>query len=292
MKKAIVCAMTALLLGNATVKPQVKQDQMKTKINNALSVRKGYSEVNGIKMYYEIYGKGKPLVLLHGGASTIQTTFGRIIPLLALHRQLICVELQAHGRTGDRNTPISFEQDADDVAALMKNLSISKADIFGFSNGGMTAMQMAIRHPDMSAKIIAASVLLKRDGTFPQFWEFMKNATFAQMPQQYKDAFMEVNPDSDKLMNMNLKCAARMNNFKDFPDEQLKAIKSPVLFVNGNEDVALPEHMVAMWRLVPNSKLIIVPGGHGEYIGEITTLKPNYKTSDFIVPLIENFLDK
>ncbi|WP_410219913.1 alpha/beta fold hydrolase [Pedobacter sp.] len=291
MKKVIVFVMVALLCA-AKVKSQAKQSQMKTKINDTLSVRKGYSEVNGIKMYYEIYGKGQPLVLIHGGGSTIQTTFGRVIPMFALHRQLICVELQAHGRTEDRNTPISFEQDADDVAMLMKNLGIAKADIFGFSNGGMTAIQMAIRHPERSGKIIAASVLLKRDGTSPQFWEFMKNATFAQMPQSYKDAFMEVNPDRNKLMNMNLKCAERMNNFKDFPDEQLKAIKSQVMFINGNEDVALPEHIVAMSRLIPQSKLVIVPGGHGEYIGEITTLKQGYKNSDFIVPIIENFLDK
>ncbi|MCJ0741131.1 alpha/beta fold hydrolase [Pedobacter montanisoli] len=292
MKKIVVCTMAILLWCMATVRSQVKHDQMKAKTNRILSPRKGYSEVNGIKMYYEIYGKGHPLVLLHGGGSTIQTTFGRVMPMLALHRQLICVELQAHGRTGDRNTPISFEQDADDVAVLMKNLGIAKGDIFGFSNGGMTAIQMAIRHPEISGKIIAASVLLKRDGTFPQFWEFMKNATFAQMPQPYKDAFMAVNPDSSKLMNMNLKCEARMNNFKDFPDEQLKAIKSQVMFINGNEDVALPEHIVAMSRLVPQSKLVIVPGGHGEYIGEITTLKPGYKNTDFIVPIIENFLDK
>ena len=103
------------------------------------NISSNYSEVNGIKMYYEIYGKGKPLVLIHGGGSTIQTTFGRIIPLLSKDRQLICVELQAHGRTEDRNAPISFEQDADDVAALLENLNIDKADIFGFitNRGGI-----------------------------------------------------------------------------------------------------------------------------------------------------------
>lgn len=260
--------------------------------NNSISFQNGYSEVNGMKMYYEIYGQGKPLVLLHGGGSTIETSFGRIIPLLASHRQLICVELQAHGRTGDRNTAISFEQDADDVFALLKNLNINKSDIFGFSNGGNTALQLAIRHPEVCSKIIAGSILLKRDGTFPQFWEFMKNGTFDQMPQQYKDAFLQVNPDESKLKNMYQKCADRMNNFKDFPDEQLKSIKDPVLLVNGGSDVATPEHIVAMSRLIPNCSLAIIPGGHGEYIGEITTLKADYKDSDFIVPIIESFLDK
>lgn len=252
----------------------------------------GYSEVNGIKMYYEIYGQGKPLVLIHGGGSTIQTTFGRVTPLFSKDRQLICVELQAHGRTGDRNTGISFEQDADDVAALLKNLGINKADIFGFSNGGNTALQIAIRHPELCNKIVAGSVLLKRNGTFPQFWEFMKNGTFEQMPQQYKDAFIKVNPDSTKLMNMYQKCADRVISLKDFSDEQIKSIKAPVLLINGDQDVASAEHIVAMSKLIPDCKLAIIPGGHGAYIGEITTLNPDYKESEFIIPLIEKFLDE
>ena len=252
----------------------------------------GYSEVNGIKMYYEIYGQGKPLVLIHGGGSTIQTTFGRVIPLFSKDRQLICVELQAHGRTGDRNTPISFEQDADDVAALLKNLNINKADIFGFSNGGNTALQIAIRHPEICNKVVAGSVLLKRDGTFPQFWEFMKNGTFEQMPQQYKEAFIKVTPDSTKLITMYQKCADRVINLKDFSDDQIKSIKAPVLLINGDQDVASAEHMVAMTKLIPNCKLAIIPGGHGAYIGEITTLNADYKESEFIIPLIEKFLDE
>ena len=256
-----------------------------------LTLKKGSSEVNGIQMYYEIHGNGKPLVLIHGGGSTIETSFGRIIPLLSTNRQLICVELQAHGRTGDRNSDISFEQHADDVAALLKNHQINKADILGFSNGGNTALQLSIRHPELCDKIIGASVLLKRDGAFPQFFEFMENATFDQMPQQYKDAFIKVNPDSTKLMNMYRKCADRMIRFKDFPDEQIKSIKAQVLLINGDADVATSEHVVAMSKLIPKCKLAIIPGGHGAYLGEITTLKPDYKDSDFIVPMIENFLN-
>jgi pimeloyl-ACP methyl ester carboxylesterase len=295
MKRTIISVAWVLLVlascNNSNPAPE-KSHQMKAAANDTLISENGYSQANGIRMYYEIYGQGKPLVLLHGGGSTIQTTFGRVIPLLARHRLLICVELQAHGRTGDRNSGISFEQDADDVAALLKNLGISKADIFGFSNGGHTALQMAIRHPQLCNKIIAGSVLLKRNGTFPQFWEFMKNGTFAQMPQQYKDAFIQVNPDSSKLVNMYQKCADRMNSFKDFPDQQLMSIKTSVLLINGDQDVASPEHIVAMSKLIPYCKLAIVPGGHGEYIGEVTTLKPGFKETDLAVPLIEKFLDE
>src|SRR5512133_6181 len=148
---------------------------MNTK-SDSLTFKSGYSEVNGLMMYFEIYGKGKPLVLIHGGGSTIQTTFGRVIPLLARHRKLIAVELQAHGRTSDRDTDLSFEQDADDVATLLKNLNISRADIFGFSNGGTTALQIAILYPELADKIVAASALCKRNGVSPRFWDFMKLA--------------------------------------------------------------------------------------------------------------------
>src|SRR5436190_12043234 len=129
-----------------------------------------YANVNGLKMYYEIHGKGFPLVLIHGGGSTIETTFGRVLPLLAKTHQVIAVELQAHGHTADIDRPLSFEQDADDVAELLKQLNIKKADIFGFSNGASTTLQIAIRHPALVNKIVVASTFYKKDGAQPWFW--------------------------------------------------------------------------------------------------------------------------
>jgi len=255
-----------------------------------MTINSGYSEVNGLRMYYEIYGQGKPLVLIHGGGSTIQTSFGRIIPQLGKGRQVIGVELQAHGRTSDRNTGISFEQDADDVSALLNKLNIAKADFFGFSNGGTTALQIAIRHPGLVNKVIAASAMCKRSGVPSQFWDFMKQAKLEHMPQQYKDAYINVAPNPDNLHIMHDKCAKRMVEFKDISDEQLKSIKTPVLIIVGDKDVMTPEHAVEMHRLISNSQLAIIPGGHGEYIGEITALSENYKETDFIIPIIEKFL--
>jgi len=258
---------------------------------NSTEIVKQYSVVNGINMYYEIHGQGKPLVLIHGGGSTIETSFGRIIPLLSPSWQLICVELQAHGRTEDRSTAISFKQDADDVAQLIRNLGYEKVDVFGFSNGANTALQMAIRHAELCGKIIAGSPLLKKDGTFPQFWEFMKNGTFEQMPQAYKDAFLAVNPDVEKLQNMYQKCADRMINFEEFSDEEIKAIQVPVLLINGENDVATTAHVSAMSKLITDCQLEIVPGGHGAYLGEIITLSQDTQTQTFpIPPFIEKFL--
>src|SRR5438105_4346519 len=117
-------------------------------------IKTSYANVNGIKMYYEIHGTGNPLVLIHGGGSTIQTTFGRILPFLSKSHRVIAVELQAHGHTGDRDAPETFQQDAADVVELLKQLNIARADILGFSNGGQTAMQIAITNPEKVNKLI------------------------------------------------------------------------------------------------------------------------------------------
>jgi len=263
-----------------------------TKIDS-LTFKSGYSDVNGLKMYYEIYGEGKPLMLIHGGGSTIQTTFGRVIPMLAKHRKLIAVELQAHGRTGDRDNELSFEQDADDVATLLKNLNIFNADFFGFSNGGTTVLQIAIRYPELVDKIVAASALCKRNGVPSQFWDFMEQTRLENMPEQLKEGYNKVALVPGGLQVMHDKDAKRMSDFKDIPDEKIKSIKASTLIIIGDKDVITPEHAIEMHRLIANSELAIIPGGHGEYIGEITTLKPNYKERDFVVvTMIESFLDK
>lgn len=252
----------------------------------------GYSDVNGLKMYYEIYGEGRPLVLIHGGGSTIQTTFGKLIPLLAKNRKVIAAELQAHGRTSDRDADSSFEQDADDIAALLKNLGIAKADFFGFSNGGTTALQIAIRHPAIVDKMILGSVLAKRSGVPGWFWDFMQQAQLDNMPEQLKAAYRQVAPEPEGLQQMHDRDAKRMAGFKDIPDAQISSINAPVLVIIGDKDVITPEHAVELYRQIPGAELAIIPGGHGEYIGEITTLKPGFHESDLAFPVIERFLSK
>ncbi|MCD0470364.1 alpha/beta fold hydrolase [Flavobacterium sp. JAS] len=263
---------------------------MTTTINN-LAFDSGYSDVNGLKMYYEIYGQGKPLILLHGGGSTIQTNFEKVIPLFAKNRKVIAVELQAHGRTNDRNADLTFEQDADDIATFLKNLNIDKADIFGFSNGGTTTLQIAIRHPEIVDKIILGSALAKRNGVPDWFWDFMEQATLENMPEQLQSGYKKVAADPNSLQIMHDRDVKRMVNFKDIPSEKIKAIKAPSLIIIGDKDLITPEHAIELHREIANSELAIIPGGHGEYIGEITTIKPNFKEIELIVPLIEKFLD-
>lgn len=253
----------------------------------------GHAPVNGINMYYEIYGNGNiPLVLIHGGGSTIETTFGNILPLLAGYGKLVAVELQAHGRTSDRNAPESFEQDADDVAALLKQLKIDKANFMGFSNGGTTTLQLAIRHPQIVNKIVVIAGAYKRDGFMQGFFEFMPKATLDNMPASLKAAYIKVAPDKNQLQVMFEKDKQRMVNFKDMKDEDLQSIKAPALFIVADHDVITPEHTLAMSRLLPDAKLIILPGVHGECIGEVETAKKGSQQPAVTVMMVKEFLDE
>ncbi|MDA9555386.1 alpha/beta hydrolase [Pelobium sp.] len=288
----IYIALTIFTLTSCNNKTEKTSKNMATTANDSLTFKNGYSEVNGLKMYYEIHGQGKPIVLIHGGGSTIQTNFEKIIPLLAKSRQVIAVELQAHGRTSDRNADLTFEQDADDVATLLKNLKIDKADFFGFSNGGTTTLQIAIRHPELVDKIILGSALAKRNGVPEWFWGFMSQAKLENMPEQLKEGYKKVATDTNGLQVMHDRDAKRMVNFKDIPDEKIKSIKAPTLIIIGDKDVITPEHAIELHRQIANSELAIIPGGHGQYIGEITTITPDFKESDLVIPMIEKFLDK
>ncbi|WP_083549702.1 alpha/beta fold hydrolase [Chitinophaga jiangningensis] len=252
----------------------------------------GYAAVNGIRMYYEIYGTGKPLVLLHGGGSTIQSNFARVIPYLSKNRKVIAVELQAHGRTSDRSADETFEQDADDVAALLQQLGIKKADFLGFSNGATTSCQIAIRHPAIVNKLVLGSVLCKRDGMPEWFWGFMQKATLSNMPPELKSAYLQAKNDSAGLQTMHDKDARRMVNFKDIPDEQLRGIQAPALFILADKDVIKPEHIIALSKLLPHAELAIIPGIHGEYLEEITTVKNGSNQGRYVMPMVESFLDK
>ncbi len=121
----------------------------------------------------------------------------------------------------------------------------------------------------------------------------MKQAKLENMPEPLKIAYKQVAPDTNGLQVMHDKDARRMVNFKDIPDEQIKSIKAPALIIIGDKDMITPEHALELHRQIANSELAIIPGGHGDYIGEITTLKPDLKESAFLaVPMIEKFLDQ
>lgn len=248
--------------------------------------------VNGISMYCEIHGRGDPLVLIHGGGSTLATTFGRILPALAENRQAIAVEMQAHGRTGDRPGDLSFTQDADDLAALLDALGIARADILGFSNGGQTAIELALRHPAKVRKLILASAFYRRDAAPEAFWEGFSGVRLEQMPQALREGFLAVNPDPAALQNMFDKDVSRMRNFRGWSDAQIASIAHPALVISGNHDVGSLEHAVAMAKFLPKGRLAVFPGGHGTYLGSLESLENGVWPRFNATELIREFLDE
>jgi pimeloyl-ACP methyl ester carboxylesterase len=253
----------------------------------AAPVQTGYAPVNGLRIYFEIHGTADPtrppLVLLHGGGDTITTSFGRILPELARNRQVIAFEQQGYGHTADiADRPFSFEQSADDTAALLKYLHIDKADLFGFSNGGTIAMQVAIRHPEVVHRMVAASALLTRAGADSAFWEFMKNARLENMPPELQQAYLSVAPQPENLRMFHDKAAKRMREFKDIPADAIRGITAPTLVVIGDSDVVRPEHAVETVRLLPHAWLAILPGTDHMHVTE---------RAEWLVPMIDEFLD-
>jgi pimeloyl-ACP methyl ester carboxylesterase len=260
-------------------------------VAHSAPVRTGYAWVNGLRMYYEVHGEGgMPLVLLHGGGSTIATNFARILPTLQQTRQVIAVEFQAHGHTRDVDRAFTFEQDADDVAAVLAHLRVDKADVLGFSNGGTTALQVAIRHPEMVDHLVIASANYRKDGMHPWFWVFMRNGSFADMPQVYKDEYLKINPSEKDLYMMYERDSKRMLTFRDIADEEIHNIVAPTLVVAGDQDVVRPEHAVELSRLVQHGRLCILPGNHGSYMGEIMSPFVDHTVPERFVGIVEEFL--
>ncbi|HSP17792.1 MAG TPA: alpha/beta hydrolase [Thermoanaerobaculia bacterium] len=250
-------------------------------------VKTGYAPVNGLQLYYEIHGTPNaavpPLVLLHGGGDTLRTSFGHVLPDLARNRQVIAFEQQGYGHTADvADRPFSFEQSADDTAALLDFLHVKQADLLGFSNGGTIALQVAIRHPQVVRRLVVISAFFRRDGGEPSFWEGMKHATLDNMPKELRDAYLEVAPHPENLPSFFEKSANRMRNFKDIPDDAIRGIHAPVLVIAGDRDVVRPEHAVATYRLLQHAQLAVIPNTDHMTLMSRTAL---------VVPMVEAFLD-
>ena len=287
----LTAMLSALTTKVAPGSERAPSDDAPAPVERSAPMKKGYAWVNGLRMYYEVHGEGgTPLVLLHGGGSTIETSFARILPMLDQKRQVIAVEFQAHGHTRDADRAFTFEQDADDVAGVLAHLRVEKADVLGFSNGGTTALQLAIRHAELVEHLIVASANYRKDGMHDWFWDFMQKGTFADMPQVYKDEYLKINSSNDDLHRMYERDSKRMLTFHDIGDEEIKQIAAPTLVVAGDQDVVRPEHAVELSRLVQHGRLCILPGNHGSYLGEIMSPHVHHSVPERFVAIVEEFL--
>jgi pimeloyl-ACP methyl ester carboxylesterase len=256
----------------------------------------GYSSAD-LPLYFEWHGEHHgsrlPLLLVHGGGSTIESNWGQLIPALKGSRRMLAVELQGHGRTGPGDRPASFEGSADGVAALLAELAAGPVDVLGFSNGGQVAMQLAIRHPTAVRRLVAASAPFRRDGMIDGFWDGLAAATYADLPQPYREADLAVSGDPTHAERMfHLDRQLMLTGFTDWPDTLVASITTPTLVVAADQDVIRTEHAALLASLIPNARLLIVPGNHGDYLGELAAAAGDPGPLQRTLPFIVDFLDQ
>lgn len=254
----------------------------------------GYAPVSGLKMYYEVHGSGEPVVLLHGGFMTITSNWVGWIGELSKTRKVIAVEMQGHGRTADIPREPNSENLADDVAALLKYLKISRADLIGYSMGGGVAMQVAVRHPDQVRRVVVISSTFRRDGMTQEGLDAVSTLT----PEVFKGSPLEaeykrLSPTPDQFAKFVERMVAADSKESDLSADQLQSTTAPMFFIHGDADGIRLQHVAEMFRLKGGeiygdlrprsaSRLAILPN---------TTHVTLMQRMDIIVPMVNDFLD-
>jgi pimeloyl-ACP methyl ester carboxylesterase len=230
-----------------------------------------YASVNGLRIYYEIHGAGRPLFLLHGGVGASEM-FGPTLPKLAESRQVVAVHLQGHGRTADVDRPLSFQSMADDIAALARHLELDSIDLMGYSLGGGAALQVAIRHPEMIRKLVIVSAPFRRDGFYPEVLAGMAAMGPEVAAGMTQSPLYRLYPDVN-WATLFTKLATLLGQDYDW-SEDVAALKMPVMAVYADADAIRPAHIVELFELLgggrhdagldgsdrPASRLAVLPG--------------------------------
>lgn len=289
-----------IAIGMVSCQPRSKDGQnVSTEPNETVAsqgtkpTESGYADVNGLKMYYEVYGKGKPIVLLHGSYMNIPLNWSHIIPLLAKDRKVIVAEMQGHGRTRDISRKLSYEAMADDVSGLLRHLKTDSADILGYSMGGGIAFQLAVRHPGQVRRLVVLSGTYTHDGWWPDVEA--SYATFT--PDMFKGTVIQKQYDSlgndpDHFPEFVKKVISIDLEPYDW-SRDVKNIKAPLFMALGDADGVRYEHALELFRAkgggkmgdihgLPESRLAIIPG---------TTHIGMMQRTDWLIPMINDFLD-
>ncbi len=257
--------------------------------------RSGYAPVNGLKMYYEIHGEGKPLVLLHGSFMTIDMNYGQLIPELANNNKVISVELQGHGHTADIDRPFSYINFAKDMAALLDHLKIEKANFLGYSLGATIALQTAILYPEKVEKIVFISSVFKRNGWIPSVRESLSNMKPEFLTNTpLKSAYDAVAPDKGHWNDFLTRMIAFENKTFDLGIENIKKLESPILIINGDYDGVDVSHSMELFKALGGggmgvmeplfaSQFAIIPG-----TTHVTVMMQTDKLLEMINPFLED----
>ncbi len=211
-----------------------------------------YADVNGMNLYYETHGTGRPLILLHGGLGSGEM-FGPVLPELAERHQVIAVDLQGHGRTADIDRPIDARLMAGDIAALIDHLGLDRPDVVGYSLGGGVAFQTAFLHPDKIRRLVAVSANIRRDAIPTEMLAQQGQvsagaADFMKETPMYQN-YQRVAPRPEDFPRLLDKIGQAMAKDFDF-SEEVRALQVPTLIVCADADMAPPSHYVEMFKLL------------------------------------------
>ena len=245
----------------------------------------GYADVNGLHLYYETYGSGAPLVLLHGGMLTIDLNFASLIPTLAQTHTVIGVEMQGHGRTANIDREITYANLATDIVALLDYLGIERAAVLGHSMGGGVALELAVNHPDRVSAIVPISASVSKDGMHPDLLDPSTFETSSIMPTaqdfaDFKGAYERLSPHPEQFDAFLMSLSGMDSDFAGWTDEQLAGISCPVLIVQGDNDFTTVPHAGVMLAKIPNSTLAVIPG---------TTHMQVTRRDTILLPVFEQF---
>jgi pimeloyl-ACP methyl ester carboxylesterase len=212
-----------------------------------------YAQVNGLRLYYQVRGEGRPLILLHGGAGTIEM-FGEALTALSRVRQVVAPELQAHGHTADIDRPLRYELMAEDIAGLINHLGLGRADIMGYSLGGGVALRTAIQHPDLIDKLVLVSTPCRRNGWYPEVLQGMQQGADPEAAEAMKQtpmyqAYSKAAPRIQDWPVLMAKLAELLRREYDWSKEVVE-MKMPTMLVVGDADSVRTEHAVEFFELL------------------------------------------
>ncbi|WP_405584705.1 alpha/beta fold hydrolase [Streptomyces sp. NBC_01092] len=257
-----------------------------------------YAKVNGVEMYYEVHGAARdagardtgtdarlPLVLLHGGVTTVDLSFAAVLPALAADRHIVAPELQGHGHTADTDRDLTVPNLASDVVALLDELGIQRADFLGYSLGGLTALEIGIRHPGRVGRLVLAATQYHQDGIHDE----VHAGDFAspRLPdqadfQEMAEAYAACAPHPEHFQDFLGKISVAANAPLPWTADDLRTVQAPTLLVIGDSDFVRVEHAAEMQRLIPRSRLAVLPA---------TTHMTLMRRTSLLLPMVGEFLD-
>lgn len=246
-------------------------------------VQSEYVQVGALQMYCETQGHGRPLLLLHAGFATIETSFEKSRPVLAKRWTTIAVEQQGHGHTTDMDRPLTYEQMVEDTAALLRQKKIAGADVFGWSDGGVVALGLAARHPELVRKAAIIGAGYNTDAEKPDF----KRRMAAMKPDNehtlpFRDAYRSVAPKPGDWPLLIEKVKAMYASFSGWSEAEMRSLEAPLMVMLGDDDFLRPEHALELFRMVPRGRLAILPGS--DHSAPVTR-------ADWVTDMLIDFFD-